>query len=297
MDLHHLRAVAALAEQLHFGRAARALHVSQPALSKQLKQLEGELGGALFVRGRSGVAPTALGRQFADDARALLRDADQALARARRIARGEAGALRLGFGVTSAALVARVVVRFRQRAPDVHIDLQDMSTPAQLEALRTGALDLGFARLPAPPDLASLAVVRDRLVAAVPRGRAAAIEAAGLRALGDEPFVVVSRAVSLSFYDHVLRVCAHLGFRPRVAQEARDLATVLALVAAGVGVALVPASAMKGRTARVAALRLPPAEALWRVGAVWRRDQPNPAVAAFRALIEADLARRPARAR
>ncbi|WP_437679134.1 LysR substrate-binding domain-containing protein [Sorangium sp. So ce131] len=297
MDLHHLRAVAALAEQLHFGRAARALHISQPALSKQLKQIEDELGGALFVRGRSGVAPTALGRQFADDARAILRDADQALARARRIARGEGGVLRLGFGVATAALVARVVVRFRQRAPDVHIELQDMSTPAQLEALRSGALDLGFVRLPAPPDLASLAVVRDRLVAVVPRGRAAALEAAGLRALADEPFVLIPRAVSLSFNDHVLRVCAHLGFRPRMTQEARDFSTVLALVEAGVGVSLVPATAVKGRSTRVAQLRLPAAEALWRVGAVWRRDQTSPALAAFRALIEADLARRPERER
>ncbi|MGK4003736.1 LysR family transcriptional regulator [Sorangium sp. So ce1036] len=297
MDLHHLRAVAALSEQLHFGRAARALHISQPALSKQLKQLEDELGGALFVRGRSGVAPTALGRQLAEDARALLRDVDQALARARRIARGEAGALRLGFGVATAALVARVVVRFRQRAPGVHVELQDMSTPAQLDALRSGALDLGFVRLPAPPDLASLEVVRDRLVAAAPRGRAAALEAAGPRALGEEPFVLLPRAVSVSFHDHVLRVCAHLGFRPRVAQEARDFATVLALVEAGIGVALLPASAMKGRAARVAPMRLPLPEAIFRVGAVWRRDRPDPAIATFRALVEAELARRPARGR
>jgi len=292
MDLHHLRAVVAIAEQLHFGHAARLLHVSQPALSKQLRQIEDELGGELFVRGRGGVEVTALGRLFVDDARALVRDADQALVRAQRAARGELGQLRLGFGVATARFVARVVARFRQRSPGVQVELQDMSTPAQLDALRAGAIDLGFVRLPAPPDLGSLPVLRDRLVLAVPSARATVLEEGGPAAWRDEPFVLLARAASTSFYDHVLRVCAQLGFRPRAAQEAREIPTVLAFVAAGLGVAMLPASAVKGRASRIASLRLPSREATWKVGAAWRRDRPSAPVATFRALLEAELSRR-----
>jgi len=286
MDLHHLRSALTLAEQLHFGRAARLRHLTQPALSKQIRRLEEEVGSALFVRGRGGVELTAVGRTFVEDARAVVRDADQLLVRARRAARGESGQLRIGFGVTTAELVARAVARFRRARPDVQIELQDMSTYAQLDALRAGAIDLGFVRLPVADDLASRPVVRERLVVAVPASRAPALRASA--AWANEPFVTLPRAVSPSFHDHVLRVLSGLGVQPRAVQEARELETALAFVAAGVGVAIVPATVVAGRASRIAALPLPARKAAWSIGAAWRRRSPDPTVAAFRAVTWGD---------
>jgi DNA-binding transcriptional LysR family regulator len=282
MDLHHLRSVLAVADQLHFGRAARLRHLTQPALSKQIRQLEDEIGGPLFIRGRSGVVLTALGRAFVEDARFLVRSADQTLIRSQRAARGEVGTLRIAFGIATADLVARAIARFRKLRADVQIELEDMSTTGQIEALRAGLLDFGFIRLPAPDDLASRLVVRERLVVAVPRERARTIT------WQDEPFILLPRAVSPSFHDHILRVCAELGVQPRAVQQARELATVLAFVAAGVGVSLVPASAVAGRGARIRALPLPSKLAVWSIGAVWRRDYADPTLAVFRDVVDAE---------
>jgi DNA-binding transcriptional LysR family regulator len=291
MDLRLLRSFQALAEQGHFGRAARALRVSQPALSKQVRQLEEEVGAPLFARGRHGAQLTEVGRMFADEVAPLLRHADRVLERGQRAARGELGVLRLGFGIATRLLVPRLVSRFRSAHPAVQVTLQDMSSPDQLEALAGGALDVGFVRLPVEGPLVHLPVVEDRLVLAVPEGRRADLARRAPQGLADEPFVELGAARSPSFHAHVLRVCTALGFRPRVAQSATEFFTVLALVAAGMGVAVVPRAVTVTRIEGVTYLPLPVPEARWRVGAAWTPGARSPIRDAFLVLLRETLAR------
>jgi DNA-binding transcriptional LysR family regulator len=293
MEIRLLRSFQVLAEQGHFGRAARALHLSQPALSKQVRLLEDGLGAPLFVRGRHGAQLTRFGRLFADEVAPLLRHADRVLDRAQRAARGELGELRLGFGITTRLLVPRLVSRFRRAHPQVHVALQDMSSPAQIDALEHGALDVGFVRLPVERPLALLPVVEDRLVLAVPEGRRTELARRAPQDLRDEAFVELSTAPpgSPSYQAHVLRVCARYGFRPRVVQSASDFFTVLALVSAGMGIAVVPRAAAAARVEGVAYLGLDVPEARWRVGAAWMPGKRNAVREAFLSLLRDELGR------
>jgi len=291
MELRLLRSFQVLAEQGNFGRAARALHLSQPALTKQIRQLEEEVGAPLFDRGRHGARLTPVGALLAADVAPLLRHAEGVLERIRRAGRGDTGELRLGFGVATRLLVPRLVSRFRRAHPQVHVTLADMSSPDQLDALERGALDVGFVRLPVDRRLAVLPVGEDRLVLAVPEARRAELARRPPQALADEPFVEIAPSRSSSLHAHVLRVCESHGFRPRVVQSATELFTVLALVAAGMGVAIVPSSVRTSRVDGIAYLPLETREARWRVGAAWAASGQNPVRDAFVALLREDLAR------
>ncbi len=291
MEIRLLRSFQALAEQRHFGRAARALHVSQPALTKRVRQLEVEVGAPLFVRGRHGARLTQVGRLFAEEVVPLLQHADRVLDRVRRAGRGELGELRLGFGVVTRLLVPRLVSRFRRAHPQVQVTLRDMSTPVQVDALERGALDVGFVRLPLERRLAHIPVVEDRLVLAVPEARRAELARRPPRDLRDEAFVELGADRSPSFHAHVLRVCASYGFRPRVVQSASEFFTVLALVSAGMGIAVVPGATIGTRVEGVAYLPLHSPEARWRVGAAWVPSARNPVRDAFLDLLRDALAR------
>jgi len=273
LETVELRSFVLLAEQRHFGRAAEALFISQPALSKRLKRLEDKVGAPLLLRGPHEVRLTEPGRLLLERARALLRDAEAALEASRLAGRGEAGLIRIGFGVASIArFLPDVLLRFRRSHPRVQLTLRDMSSPAQVEALRRGDIDLGFVRMPiVGRDLASMPVLRERLVTAV-GSRAAGCDGKGLASLAAEPFVVCSRAVSASYYDHVLTLCRLAGFTPRIAAETNDLFSLLQLVRAGVGVALVPGTAAAMRVPGVRLENTHLAGAGWGIGLVWCRS-------------------------
>jgi DNA-binding transcriptional LysR family regulator len=291
MEIRLLRSFQVLADEGHFGRASQTLHLSQPALTKQIKQLEAEIGSLLFVRGHHGAQLTRLGRSFADEVAPLLRHADGVLDRARRAASGQVGELRIGFGIATRLFVPRLVSRFRRAHPEVQVTLQDMSSPAQLDALERETLDIGFVRLPIDRRLAQIPVVEDRLVLAVPEARRAELEHRPPQQLGEEPFVEVAQSRSPSFHAHVLRVCARYGFRPRVVQSATEFFTVLALVSAGMGVAVVPSGVTATRVEGVAYLSLGVPEARWRVGAAWVARAPSPAREEFLVLLREAVAR------
>jgi len=273
VDLVDFEAVVALAETLHFGRAADRLHVSQPALSKRMRKLEDRIGGPLLVRRYRDVRLTEAGRLLAERGRLLLRESAATLALSQRAAHSEAGRLRIGFGIASIlGLLPEVLLRFRRSYPDVQLQLRDMSTPDQLDGLAAGDIDIGFVRLPVAGDrLVVRPVLDERLVLAIgPRSPWKAPD--GLRSVAAEPFIIIARSRSASFYDHALSVCAATGFAPRIVQEANELFTVLSLVGAGLGVSLVPRSAalMQLPGVRFRELTLP--EAAWDIGVAWHRD-------------------------
>jgi DNA-binding transcriptional LysR family regulator len=281
LELSELRAFLVLADHLHFSHAAEVLHVSQPALTKQMQRLEAKVAGRLLVRGYRKVALTPAGEILRDRARRLLREAEVAEQMARLAVHGKAGVLRIGFGIGSlAAGLPDMLMRFRQQFPEVQVFMRDMSTPNQIEALHQGDIDVGFVRLPVESaELVTVPVLEEKLVAAIPRGMSYRKKLPDLR---NEPFVVISRSSSVSFFDHLVQTCRAAGFSPRIVQEVNELLTVLFLVQAGAGVSLVPSSASRMRVPNVRLLDTHLAEAKWRIGLTWRkRDQSDPLVRNF----------------
>lgn len=245
MELRHLRYFAAVAECCHFGQAAQQLHVAQPALSYAIRQLEAELDVTLFNRTTRQVSLTAAGEFLQAEAARILSGVDDAVRGARRIAAGRSGLVRLGLTGTAAfshlPRIARVVKR---ELPGVALEIQaDMLTPGQCDALRTGALDLGVLRPPAVGDDIELRPIEtEQLVLAVSVDHRLAVEpVVSMADLRNEPFVVYGTRDS-AVNEAVLRSCRQAGFVPRREHEAPGTAVLLALIAAGLGVAVVPQS-------------------------------------------------------
>lgn len=252
MDLKHLRAVVAVADHLHFGRAAAALGVAQPPLSQQVKAIETELGVALFERTTRAVALTAAGEAFAADARAALSMVDSATRKARAAGRGESGELVIGMVGSAVQHPLPTIIRaFRARYPDVTLTFHVLPTVTQVERLRAAALDLGLLRPPLPGpagDLELVSVSREPLVAVLPSDhRLAGRRRIAVSTLAREPFVLFPRALGPGLYDEITALCLRGGFVPDVRQEAVQLPTIVGLVAAGCGVSILPNSAATPR--------------------------------------------------
>jgi DNA-binding transcriptional LysR family regulator len=203
----------------------------------------------------------------------LLQDAESALATARAAAEGRAGTLRIGFGIASVSeIVPRTILSFRKSYPDVELQMRDMSTPSQTAALLDGTLDVGILRLPVTsPQLMSAPLFREHLVLAAPvnlrftkRDR--------LSDFRDQPFVFLPRSVSETFHDHVLNLCRRAGFTPRIVQEAGEIFTILNLVRAGLGISLVPSSAVRMKVPGVHFHDVRMKDAMWRIGIAWNRN-------------------------
>lgn len=288
MDIREVRSFLMLAEQTHFGRTARLLNLSQPALTKQIRRLEEDLGGVLLVRNRHGTQLTSLGRLFQTKARDLVRDWDDLFTHTRRIARGEVGRLRLGFGMHTFELVPRAIVRFRKSLPDVDVTLRDMSTVEQIEGLHAEKLDLGFIRLGPVKRLSILPLTQDRMMLVTNQAAGYPVTA-DLSAVRREPFVLISRQRSPTFHQHALELCHKHGFRPHIVQEVPEVTTVLALVKAGLGVSMIPESFGINRFQGIRAHHLTDKAAAWTVAAAWRKDDPNPLIQKFLALLKSEL--------
>jgi len=247
MELRHLRYFVAVADEQHFTRAAKVLGIGQPPLSQQIQQLERELGTALFYRQPRGVALTPAGQAFLDDARRILREAQQATERVRRVARGEQGRIRVGL-INSAPfhpLVPRVIREFRRRYPEVALSLEERTTPALAAAVRNETVDVAFVRplLDSGEGLRVEPVLEEPLLVALPAGHALARrKSLPLLALSLEPFVLFSRPVGAGLHDEIVQACHAAGFSPRVVQEASQVTSIVNLVASGLGVSIVPAS-------------------------------------------------------
>jgi DNA-binding transcriptional LysR family regulator len=248
LELRHLRAFAAVAEDLHFGRAAARLALSQPALSLQIRQLEAVVDATLFDRHSRRVALTDAGRVLREASARLLRDVEAAVAATRQASAGQTGELRVGFGPTlMLSTLAQVVRAYRTRHPAVHVDLRELPTADQIAALLRGDLDIGFVRgAEADPRLHVESFAREPLVIALNRDHALATSArVPVAALAAEPWVLFPRTIAPLLHGHVMQLCRAAGFSPRVVQESREVYTTVGLVGAGVGVTIVPATVQR----------------------------------------------------
>ncbi|MCU6671435.1 LysR family transcriptional regulator [Enterobacteriaceae bacterium H4N4] len=246
IELRHLRYFVAVAEELHFGRAAARLNISQPPLSQQIQALEQQIGARLLARTNRSVGLTAAGKQFLADSRQILGQVDEAAARAARLHHGETGELRLGF--TSSApfisAVSETLSSFRRVYPDVHIQTREINTREQITPLNEGSLDLGLMRnTPLPDTLAWQCILREPLLAMIHREHPLAVKpVVTLAELAQEPFVFFDPHVGTGLYDDILGLMRRYGLAPVIAQEVGEAMTIIGLVAAGLGVSILPAS-------------------------------------------------------
>ena len=282
MELRHLRYFVAVAEELHFGRAATRLRIAQPPLSRQIRDLEREIGTPLFDRTARGVDLTPAGNAFLPEARLTLAQAERAQRTALRAARGETGRLRVGFveAATHSGVLPSVLGFFRMHLPSIGLSLFEMEAVQQAEALRDGRVDLGLIHSP-PLDadrwLRVEPVHTDPLNLAVPASHRLAGRARfTLADLETESFVLFPRDVAPSIYDSVIARCRGAGFSPRVVQEAAGWHTLVSLVGAGVGVAFIPRSLRQFKQAGVAYRSVVDLDVDVELFAVWKRGDRSP---------------------
>ncbi len=282
MELRHLRYFVAVAEELHFGRAAQRLNIAQPPLSRQIRDLERELGAELFDRTSRGVELTPAGRAFLPEARLTLAQAERAQRTARRAARGETGRLRVGFveAATHSGILPDVLGFFRMHLPSIGLSLFEMDPVEQAEALRTDRIDVGIMHGP-PADadrwLRVEPVHAEPLVAALSHDHELAQRARlSLADLASEPFILYSRLVGPALYDDIIARCRAAGFSPRVVQEAAGWHTIVSLVGAGMGVALVPRSLGRAPQPGVVYCPVRDLRVELELAAVWKRGEQSP---------------------
>lgn len=246
MDFRHLRYFIAVAEEQNIGRAATRLHISQPPLTRQIQQLEGELGVQLFLRTPRGMELTAAGELFLDEARNIRAVVEQATERTQRAGQGKLGWLDVAiFGSAILGEIPRLLLRFRKAYPDVKMVLHTMTKGEQIEALRQRRINVGFNRMVAPlADIAIELVSTEPLLVAVNEGHPLASQpSVTFSQLAHHPLVVFPTGARPNFVDKVIRLCHEAGFVPEISQEVGDAVTGVALVASGFGVCLVPESA------------------------------------------------------
>jgi DNA-binding transcriptional LysR family regulator len=294
MDIRQLRYFVAVAEELNFSQAARRLHMSQPPLSQQIKAVEEELGTVLLERNRRRVRLTEPGRLFLVQARSILAQLDDAGNEVRRAALGEAGEIRMAFtgSVPMFEPFPRFVQAFRERFPGVRVEMAHMSSGAQLQAITDRRIDVGFLRPShqfAPgPDIKVRSIWEDGLMAVLPAAHRLARTRAAVRVedLADEPFILFPRGIGCGLYDHVMGLCSQAGFAPRLAQEAREGVTILALIAAGTGISILPDTYRNASIPGVVHRPLANTESKSRLLLAWRAADRAPILDRFLAMAQ-----------
>jgi DNA-binding transcriptional LysR family regulator len=283
MELRHLRYFVAVAEELNFTRAAERLGIGQPPLSLQIRQLEEDLGTQLFRRKARGVELTAAGKLLLEEARIILRQVKQAETGVRRRARGETGRVILGSsgGTYFHPLIPAIIREYNARYPDVELHPQASNTALLIARLRAEQIDAAFVR-PLVDDSEGIALhllVDEPWVMVVPKHHPlAAKSSAPLQSFANEPFILYARELNPAYYDRVIAACREAGFEPRLGLEAPQLLPVIPMVAAGLGVSLVPESTRQILLDGVAYLAIEGNAPRSRISIAHRRDDRSAAV-------------------
>lgn len=291
MELRHLRYFVTLAEELHFSRAAEQLRIVQPALSKQIKRLEDELGVRLLHRTKRKVELTEAGELFLDEARQILKQADEAAEIAQRASRGEIGKLKVGFvGPATLDVLPKAIKVIKERYPKLHLRLRELTTSEQVEALSNGSIKVGLVRELKDYDANILNVrpiLRESLVVALPEDHhLVALSKVPLEALADEPYILLCHRLEPGLREKYLGACRNCGFSPRVVQDATHVDTMLGLVAEGIGLSLAPASLKKIQRDQVVYRELQSPSPEIEMAVAWRQDDSSQILNTFLRILE-----------
>lgn len=298
MELRQLRYFVAVGEEQHYGRAEQRLRVAQPALSRQIQNLEEEIGFKLFERLPRGVKITDAGKLFLDDVRRILTEITDATTRAKRIGTGLAGTLRIGFvqSLSWHGIVPESLRHFRESRPEAELQLKPSSSAEQIGAVQSGSLDAGYIFTMGEPasELNQLRAGFVNVMLAAPMGHALAkLRKLRLRDLIDAPFILFPRRVSPVFFDHLMAECAHGGLKaPRVVQETPDEAIILSLVACGIGVGFVSSASRWRCPPGVTLLLVTDLKLRLPFALIWRKDNNSPLLAKFTAEVKSLAGRR-----
>jgi DNA-binding transcriptional LysR family regulator len=284
MELRHLRYFLAVAEELHFGKAAEKLHIAQPPLSQQIRQLEIELGFQLFYRTKRSVQLTEAGQVFLEETQQILRRLEEAVEKGRQTSRGETGQLAVGF-VSSAVykILPPILRRFRTSVSGVSLELHELTSDRQIQWLQEGKLDIGFVRPPiAQTSFKIAAIFQESLIVALPEfhplGDRASIS---VSLLANESFIIFPRPVAPELYDRIIFLCQQANFSPKVVQEAIQMQTIVSLVAADMGIAIVPASIQNLQRTGVIYKPLTETTPQSAIAVIWRRQETSATVNKF----------------
>ena len=297
LELRHLRYFIAVATELHFGRAAEKLHIAQPPLSHQIRQLETELGFELFTRTKRSVMLTPAGQAFLIQVNQIFQQLEQAIEIGRKTSRGELGQISIGFvGSATYNILPVMLQQFRDRYPEVQIELHELTTDRQLIWLREGKIDVGLMRPPiSEPDVTSEIVFEEALIVALPANHPlATVDSIDLRLLAREPFILFPRQLAPGLYDPIITICQAAGFSPVVVQECIQMQTTISLVSANLGVSIVPESIQQVQRSGVV---YKPIQDLTPIGAnqllrlatisiVWRTNDDSPTVSRLREIVQ-----------
>ena len=286
MELRHLRYFVAVAEELHFGRAAERLGIKQPPLSAQIRQLEDELGTPLFRRTPRGVVLTEAGEALLEDARPILAMADQAKLDVAKRARGETGRLRIGFGggTPFEPVTARTAKTYRDKYPEVVVHPTLRYTAQLVVDVQDGVCDVAFVWLPLPrhEGLSLHPMAEERVIAVLPANhRLAGRDGIALSELAGDSLLLVARAAAPDFYDSIIDGCHKAGLTPTIGPQGPSIASLIGMVAVGLGVALAPECLSQIRPAGVVYMPLEGEPLMARIGIIHRRDDTSAAVHEF----------------
>ena len=279
MNLNHLRSFVSVAECLSFSKAAQRLHVSQPALSNQIRILEEDLDAKLFVRNRRTVSLSDVGKDILDDVERLLSDVDEIKQRIRRVSKGALGTLRIGF-VASATpeIIPHMTIAFRKHYPDVKLELKNLPTVQQVDAIRQRLLDVGVVRLPLrEPDIEVFPLSSEPFAIAFAKTHPLRLRpGVGVVDLQQEAFISYSERLAPAFFQHWTGLCRKAGFTPRIVQEVAEMETALALVSAGLGVAILPEGVVKRYSRTLVVLPLKEERIRSEIGLAFLKLNPPP---------------------
>ncbi|MCU0569630.1 MAG: LysR family transcriptional regulator [Oculatellaceae cyanobacterium Prado106] len=284
IELRHLRYFIAVAEELHFGRAAERLHMAQPPLSQQIRHLEEQVGFQLFQRTKRKVELTEAGQIFLTESYKILRQLEQAIQTGRQVSRGEAGQLVVGF-VSSAAynVLPEILRAFRAHLPQVKLELHELTTDQQVRWLQENRIDIGFVRPPLEDAALNCQIIfQETLVVALPEThRFGDRPTLSLTDLANENFIIFPRTLAPGLYDQIISLCQQAGFSPNVVQEAIQMQTILSLVAAEMGVAIVPLSLQKLQRLGVVYKSLQEKTPQAAIALTWHKQDTSPIVQQF----------------
>ncbi|MBD2057387.1 LysR family transcriptional regulator [Oculatella sp. FACHB-28] len=284
MELHSLRYFVAVAEELHFSRAAARLHITQPALSRQIRLLEEELGITLLRRTKRTVELTEAGATFLPEVRKALQQIESAIQVAQRAARGEVGSLRIAFAASAMYIVLpKILQQFRALYPNVKLEMTELCTLDQIEALRTETVDVGLLHPPIDAPFLSLYPLQgEKLVVALPEAHPLSQQKQlSLKTLASEPFILHPRYEGPILYDQILALCRQAGFEPHIVHEEIKHQTRIGLVAAGIGIAFVPESSQQSSSSGVSYCAIAGDAPTLQLAAAWRTEQVSPVLQEF----------------
>jgi DNA-binding transcriptional LysR family regulator len=286
MELRHLLYFIAVAEELHFGRAARRLNISQPPLSTQIRQLEAEIGVRLFERTKRRVEITPPGLIFLEEARKIVGLSEEAVRRTIRAGKGEIGKLTIGYvGSANYSLLPPIVRGFRKRFPQVELALMELNTRHQIEALQDGRIHIGFLRPPRGSERDGLSIetlIRESLMVALPQSHPlAARKHVSWRMLSGEQFIMIPRERAPGFYDQIINLCQQERFSPDIVLEASQFHTIIGMVAAEIGITVVPSSMQSAMIQGVVFRSLGKENVKTELVMAWQKNSQSPVLRQF----------------